>query len=158
MVAVFDASKLHVTLAEGCTPTAPLAHRRYTLTHSDRTGDLFLTIGPDYDRTALGALQVRLERDEVLGEWIIDADQPRLQLEMVAQGGLPLFGTGAMRRSILQHYRSMVLDALRHGDRQFSEAHPELATAPVTARFSWRDGREDTEPWGLWGTSDSAEP
>ena len=151
VVTVFDASKLHVTFADGCTPTAPLAHRRYTLTHSDRTGDLFLTIGPEFDRTALGALQVRLERDEVLGEWLTDADGARLELTMMAQGGLPFFGTGAMRRRILQYYRPMVLDAMRHGDRLLTEAYPELATAPVLARYSWRDGREDAEPWGLWG-------
>ena len=42
--------KLHVQLANGTTPAGPVAGRRYTLTHSDATGDLFLTIGLDYDR------------------------------------------------------------------------------------------------------------
>jgi len=148
---VFDAGKLHITFSEGCTPEAPLLPRRYTLTHSDRTGDLFLTIGCDYDREALGALQVRLERDEVVGEWISDAEGPRLELRMMAQGGLPLFGTGAMRRDIFCHYRHLVLAALRHGDRLFSQAHPELDDAPVIARFEWRDGRSDSEQWGRWG-------
>jgi len=151
---VFDDEKLHVTFSEGCTPDAPLLSRRYTLTHSDRTGDLFLTIGCEYDRDALGALQVRVERDEVLGEWILDTDGPRLELSMMAQGGMPFFGTGAMRRNIFCHYRPMVLAALRHGDRLFSQAHPELAHAPVVARFDWRDGRDDTEPWGRWGATE----
>ena len=150
-MAVFDATRLHVTFGAGCTPTAPLVSRRYTLTHSDRTGDLFLTIGCEFDREALGALQVRFERDEVLGEWVLDADEPRLELSMMAQGGLPFFGTGAMRCDIFRHYRPMVLAALRHGDRLFSQAHPELADAPVRARFIWRDGRDDTEFWGRWG-------
>lgn len=150
---MFDAAKLHITFSEGCTPDSPVAPRRYTLTHSDRTGDLFLTIGCDYDREALGTLQVRLERDEVLGEWVSDTEGPRLELSMVAQGGLPFFGTGAMRCDIFRHYRPMVLAALRHGDRLFSQAHPELTDAPVIARFSWRDGRDDAELWGRWGTS-----
>lgn len=148
---MFDTAKLHVTFAGGCTPDAPLVPRRYTLTHSDRTGDLFLTIGCEHDREALGALQVRLERDEVLGEWILDADGYRLELSMMAQGGVPLFGTGAMRRNIFRHYQHMVLAALRYGDRLCSQAHPELADAPVIARFIWRDGRDDTELWGRWG-------
>ena len=97
---MFDAAKLHTTFAGGCKPDGPVVPRRYTLTHSDRTGDLFLTIGCDYDREALSALQVRLERDEVLGEWILDSDGPRLELNMMAQGGLP----------ILRHRR----DAPRH--------------------------------------------
>lgn len=148
---MFDAAKLHVTFAKGCTAGAPLVPRRYTLTHSDRTGDLFLTIGCDFDREALRALQVRLERDEVLGEWVLDTEGPRLELGMMAQGGLPFFGTGAMRCDIFRHYGPMVLSALRHADRLFSQAHPELADAPVIARFDWRDGRDDTEQWGRWG-------
>lgn len=148
---MYDASRLHVTLLEGTRPGGPLAPRRYTLTHSDRTGDLFLSIGRDYDRRALSALQVRLERDEVLGEWAVDADGPRLELHMAAQGGVPLFGTGAMRCNIFRRYRPMVLGAIRYGDRALAESHPELDTAPVIARFHWRGGREETERWGLWG-------
>ena len=148
---MFDASKLHVNVAEGVPHAGPLTPRRYTLTHSDRTGDLFLTIGPEYDRDALRRLQVRLERDEVLGEWVLADDGPRLDLHMTAQGGLPVFGTGAMRRDIFRRYRSMVLGAMRHGDGALAEAHPELDRAPVIARFHWRDDRRDTEPWGMWG-------
>ena len=148
---MLDESRLHVTFAEGTRPDGPLTPRRYTLTHSDLTGDLFLTIGPDYDHQALHALQVRLERDEVLGDWALAADGPRLDLHMMAQGGLPIFGTGAMRCNIFRRYRPMVLEALGYGDRAFTEAHPELDDAPVVARFHWRRGRVESEPWGRWG-------
>ena len=149
--AVLDASKLHVTFTEGTRPDGPLTPRRYTLTHSDLTGDLFLTIGPDYDHDALRALQVRLERDEVLGEWMLGVDGPRLDLQMTAQGGIPLFGTRTMRCNIFRRYRPMVLEALRYGDGVFAEAHPELDDAPVVARFRWRRGRIESEPWVRWG-------
>jgi hypothetical protein len=147
---VFDASKLHVTLLEGTRLDGPLAPRRYTLTHSDVTGDLFLSIGPVYDRRALSALQVRLERDEVLGEWVLDEKGPRLELHMMAQGGLPFFGTAKMRCEIFRHYRSMVLGAIRHADRALADAHPELDNAPVIARFHWRGKREEAESWDRW--------
>jgi hypothetical protein len=155
---MFDASSLQVTFAEGTHPDHPLVPRRYTLTHSDRTGKLFLSIGPDYDHHALGALQVRLQRDEVLGEWVLAAGGPRLELHMAAQGGLPVFGTAAMRRRIFRHYRSVVLAALRYGDRALAEAHPGLEDAAVVARFLWRRGRVETEPWGLWGARQSDRP
>ncbi len=148
---MFDASRLRVGFAEGTRPDGPLNPRRYTLTHSDRTGNLFLTIGPDYDQRALRALQVRLERDEVLGDWVLAAEGPRLDLHMMAQGGLPLFGTGAMRCDIFRRYRPLVLAALRHGDRALTEAHPGLDAAPVVARFHWRGGRQESEQWGRWG-------
>lgn len=140
-----------MTFAEGTLPDGPLKGRHYTLTHSDRTGDLFLAIGPEYDSRALRALQVRLERDEVLGEWLVDEAGPRLDLHMAAQGGLPLFGSGVMRCRIFRHYRPMVLAALRRADAALSEAHPGLDEAPVVAHFHWRRGRVESESWGRWG-------
>ena len=73
-----DLPRLRVTFQEGTTATGPLNSRRYTLTHSDRNGALFLTIGTDFDRRALHRLQVRLMRDEVLGEWLLDGSNARL--------------------------------------------------------------------------------
>jgi hypothetical protein len=148
---MFDAAKLHVTFAGGTTSDGPLTPRCYTLTHSDLTGELFLTIGTDYDRRALRALQVRLERDEVLGEWVLSDQVPNLELRMAAQGGVPLFGTGAMRCDIFRRYRPMVLGAMRHGDRSLVEANPELDDAPVVAIFTWRHGRATQESWGRFG-------
>jgi len=148
---MFDAAKLHVTFASEARPDGPLAPRRYTLTHSDVTGELFLTIGADYDRRALRGLQVRLERDEVLGEWVLSDSGPRLELRMAAQGGVPLFGTGAMRCDIFRRYRPMVLGAMRYGDRSLVEAIPELDDAPVLASFDWRDGHSTEESWGRFG-------
>ena len=143
-------SRLLVTFLAGAAD-GPRAPRRYTLTHSDRTGDIFLSVGAEYDARALRALQVRLERDEVLGEWVADEGGPRLELHMAAQGGLPLFGTARMRCAIFRRYRELVLEALRRGDTAFVAAHPELDGSPVLARFHWRRGRELREPWGHWG-------
>ena len=58
--------KLHVQFAAGVAPDGPITPRRYTLTHSDATGDLYLTIGPDYDRRQISGVYTRLLRDEVL--------------------------------------------------------------------------------------------
>jgi hypothetical protein len=150
--AMLDRSRLTVTFTEGTTPAGPLSPRRYTLTHSDRSGALFLTIGADLDRRALHSLQVRLMRDEVLGEWIHgdgrDGQGPRLELHMAAQGGLPLFGTADARVRIFRSYRSLVLSALACGDAELFAGHPELTQAPVVAVFHRRRGREEREDWG----------
>lgn len=61
--------KLHVRFAAGGTPQGPLTPRRYTLTHSDSTGDLFLTIAPEVDRKQIAGWYTRLMRDEVLAQW-----------------------------------------------------------------------------------------
>jgi hypothetical protein len=43
--------------------------RKYILTHSDITGDLFLSIDTDYDKRALSNWYTKFMRDEVLAEW-----------------------------------------------------------------------------------------
>jgi Staygreen protein len=44
----FIPEKLSVIYKDSVTATEPVIPRRYTLTHSDITGDLFLTIGVNY--------------------------------------------------------------------------------------------------------------
>jgi hypothetical protein len=143
-----DVSRLTVSFAEGTQPDGPLTPRRYTLTHSDRTGRLFLSIGPDFDRRALCKLQVRLMGDEVLGEWAVDEQGPRLDLHMRAQGGLPLFGTATMRVRIFRGYRPLVVATVCQGDAALLAAHPQLGDAEVVAIFHWRGRRQQREPWG----------
>ena len=36
-------------------------------------------------------------------------------------------------------------------DAALAAARPELDEAPVVARFHWRRGRVESEPWGRWG-------
>jgi hypothetical protein len=43
--------KLGVKYVAGVGPTDPISPRRYTLTHSDITAELFLTIGPDWNES-----------------------------------------------------------------------------------------------------------
>jgi len=148
---MFDPSRLTVSFAGGAGPDGPLSPRRYTYTHSDRSGRLFLTIGADYDRAALRKLQARLERDEVLGEWVAEAGEPRLELHMQTFTWFVLFGTPGLRRRIFRHYRPLMLAALRHGDAAFIAAHPELDVAEVVAVFHGRGRRCERESWGALG-------
>ncbi len=60
-----NTDKLSVEFRNGVTSTEPILGRRYTLTHSDITAELFLTIGSAYAYDKINAT-----RDEVLGEWI----------------------------------------------------------------------------------------
>jgi hypothetical protein len=65
--------KLQVEYRNGVTTTEPVGGRKYTLTHSDKTGDLFLTIGLEYAFD-----QITKMRDEVLAEWQFDEGAPFL--------------------------------------------------------------------------------
>jgi hypothetical protein len=144
-----DPEKLHVRFASGTAPEGPVTPRRYTLTHSDATGDLFLTIGADYDRRQIAGWQTRLMRDEVLAEWVDDEEGAALHLHCHVSGGL-VVGWARMRDAIFRRELPLVLEAFRFGDRRLFEAHPELDEVPIQVHFHATRARYDrTEPWGV---------
>ncbi|MGE8081491.1 staygreen family protein [Peribacillus loiseleuriae] len=62
---MFNAAKLSTKYLPFVTEGLPVDGRKYTLTHSDVTGELFLSIGNHYD---LPAINLKI-RDEVLAKW-----------------------------------------------------------------------------------------
>jgi hypothetical protein len=110
--------------------------RRYTLTHDDRTADLFLSVGADFDQQALDQPQVRSMGDQVLAE-LTDGAEPRLTVRCVVerpelQGKTADPGT---RRRIFEKEMPFVLASIRYGDRFFFERHPNFDQAPVIVEF-----------------------
>ena len=143
-----DPAKLHVQFAAGVTPKGPLTPRRYTLTHSDSTGDLFLTIAPRVHQNQISGWYTRLMRDEVLAEWQESEDGPALHVFCHVSGGL-VFGTADMRYDIFKRELSLVLEAFRFGDGGLFEAQPELDRAPIWILFHSTDRRyHKRERWG----------
>jgi hypothetical protein len=142
-------NKLHVTFAPGTEPGRPITPRFYTLTHSDVTGDLFLTIGAEHDQKQIAGFYTRLMRDEVLAEWHEDDDGPALHAHCHISGGL-IFGSAQMRDGIFKRVLPLVLEAFRYGDRRLFETHPALDEAPILIHFQARQQRYNrVEPWGV---------
>jgi hypothetical protein len=144
-----QAEKLHVTFKAGAEFDGPIIPRTYTLTHSDLTGELFLTIGLEHDRKQVSGLYTRLMRDEVLANWSDNGDGVSLHVHCHVSGGLTL-GSPQMRRAIFKHEMPLVLEALFYADRHFFEAHPHLNQAPVWVHFHARQPRYNTvDRWGV---------
>lgn len=134
--------KLYVTLGPRIGAEGPTVPRAYTLTHSDLTGDLFLTIATTVDKNQISGLYTRLMRDEVLAEWRTDQGTGELHVHCHVSGGLAL-GPPAMRLAIFKREIDLVLEALRYGDRDFFSAHPSLDQAPIVVHFHARQRRYD---------------
>ena len=141
-------AKLHVQFAAGSMPGGPLTPRRYTLTHSDSTGDLFLAIAPEVNQKQISGWYTRLMRDEVVAEWQESKDGPTLHAFCHVSGGF-VFGSSGMRYAIFQRELPLVLEAFRFGDRGLFEARPELHRASIWIHFHSTDRRyRKTERWG----------
>ena len=139
--------KLHVTYLHGSTPNNLVLPRRYTLTHSDRTGELFLSIGNQYNTKQISGLYTRLMRDEVLAELIGHEDSVVFRIYCHISGGF-VFGTAKWRYNIFCSELPLVLEALRYGDRALYEQNPELERAGVTVHFHSANSKFDkTENW-----------
>jgi hypothetical protein len=138
---------LHVQFIDGANETAPLNPRAYTLTHSDATGELFLTIGKEINFPQINGIYTRLMRDEVLAEW--ETPPPAtLHVFCHVSGGL-VFGTAGMRYSIFKYHMPMVLEAFCYGDRILLKEYPELAKGRVVVHFIARQKRyNQDEVWG----------
>ena len=129
--------KLHVSILTDEFQRLP---RRYTLTHSDRTGDLYLTIAPEFDKEQITGWYTRFMRDEVLSEWQSSEEGPTLHIYCHVGGGM-VFGSVKMREAIFRREMPLVLEAIRYGDKQFFEKNPDFDNALIIVHYQ-RSGED----------------
>jgi hypothetical protein len=140
--------KLHVTYLTGATPEGLMLPRRYTLTHSDMTGKLFLSIGSNYNTKQISNFYTKLMRDEVLAELSQDGDNLLFRVYCHVSGGF-VFGTARLRYNIFCRELPLALEAIRYGDRTLFKQNPELDNASVFIHFESKNERfSKTENWG----------
>lgn len=135
--------KLSVEFRPGVTETNPVIGRKYTLTHSDITAELFLTIGLSYAYDQISSM-----RDEVLAEWTIYNNSFILYGYVYVDDPN---GTNleAVRNFIFQRELPLALEAIRYGDSNFFVEHPELNHAPIWIQFdSSNPNYNRIEYWG----------
>jgi hypothetical protein len=141
-------NQLRVVFIGGASETGPLSPRVYTLTHSDLTGKLFLTIGKEINLPQLAGIYTRLMRDEVIAELAL-SEPTTLHVFCHVSGGL-VFGTAKMRYGIFRHHLPMALQALCYGDRILFKEHPDLAKTRVLVHFTARQEKYNRdEMWGV---------
>ncbi len=140
-----DPDKLSVEYKPGVTPISPIIPRRYTLTHSDETGELFLSLGAEYDYSKVNPM-----RDEVLGEWRYDGEQYLFFGKVYVNGEFGPIQAG-IRNRIFKRELPLALEAIRYGDREFFNAHPALKNAYIYIYFESSYPRYDrVEYWGTF--------
>ncbi len=141
--------KLSVEFRKGVTTTEPIIPRRYTLTHSDVTAELFLTIGSRFAYDKISAI-----RDEVLGEWVESEKGCLYYVYLYVDGQFDLNAT-AMRDYIFRRELPLALEAIRYGDRKFFNTHPELDNSSIIVHFmSTYPQFNRVENWGTFSYYD----
>ena len=117
--------------------------RKYTLTHSDESGELFLSIGKNYD---LDQINYNV-RDEVLGSWEKD-DKEYLLITLEIDNGEEI-GNTVNRDRIFRQELTLALIAIIYGDNLLFENNKELYESPIRVKFNSKFSEYDTlEEWG----------
>ena len=129
-LSTFYPEKLSVQYVDGVSSTEPLMPRRYTLTHSDITGELFLNIGMNYAWE-----KIKPMRDEVLGEWKCHGDFLYFCVYLHVDQGQFTPSVSAKRNEVFRRELPLALTAIRYGDQIFFNTYPQLDQLPSSLTF-----------------------
>lgn len=140
--------KLNITYSSGVNPKGPITPRCYTLTHSDFRGELFLSIGPEFDKESISGFYTRIMRDEILAEWLKEEKGYSLNVYCHVSGGF-VVGTAGWRYKIFTRELPLVLKAICQGDNDFFTANPSLQNSPIFVHFQSKNKKYNKiEKWG----------
>lgn len=130
-MSVFIPSKLSVSYQAPATPFRPVEGRKYTLTHSDTTGQLFLSIGCNYNYSAINYSLC----DEVLAKWVPQLGEFSLCARVYVSGGEYDENYTKVRFMIFQKELNLALKAMVNGDKALYSNFPWLLDAPIYVHF-----------------------
>ncbi|MCM3567045.1 staygreen family protein [Neobacillus mesonae] len=130
-MSTFYPEKLSVEYMDGAGAAKAVIPRRYTLTHSDLTGELFLNIGRNYAWDKITSL-----RDEVLAEWKQHGNSFYFCVYLSIDQEPPNLSVSAKRNEIFRRELPLALTAIRYGDRLFFNTYPHLDQASIIIHFT----------------------
>lgn len=140
----FIPKKLFVEYKDNIDINTEKEERKYTLTHSDETADLFLTVGKKYDYE-----KTNETRDEVLAEWkeVDGKDILSVYLQVSLDSSLT---KTIIRDKIFREELPLALKAIVYGDKEFLKENPDLYKATVVINFKSDVPKYNKiEDWGI---------
>ena len=121
--------KVFVQYRDIMKPYEPVISRKYTITHSDTTAELFVFVAENYAED-----QVTKMHDEVRIAW--EQTQKGLVLfGSVIVDGKDVRGNSYIRNKIVYNEMPTALQALRQADRFLFDKEPALDNTPVFIHF-----------------------
>lgn len=141
-----DPRKVFVQYRDMIKPYEPVTGRKYTVTHSDTTAELFVFVAENYAEDQITAM-----RDEVRAGW--EHNQKSIALiGSVLVDGKGVRGIPYIRNKIFYNEMPAALQALRRADRFLFDKEPDLDNAPVFIRFiSSNPAYDKTYDFGMIG-------
>jgi hypothetical protein len=130
-MSTFNPEKLTVEYRNGVTTREPIISRKHTLTHSDFTGELLLTIGTQF---AWDKVNKDL-RDEVIGEWKYKRNYLYYNIYLFIDKEEHDLNTSIRRNEVFRRELPLALTAIRYGDRFLFDLYPKLDYIQIIVTF-----------------------
>lgn len=121
--------KVFVQYRDIMKPYEPVIGRKYTITHSDETAELFVFVAGNYAED-----QITRMRDEVRVAWEQNENGLVLMGSVIVDGK-GIMGDAYIRNSIFYREMPTALQALRNSDRFLFDKEPYLDYTPVYIHF-----------------------
>ncbi|WP_019241406.1 staygreen family protein [Bacillus massilioanorexius] len=123
-------NQLSTTILPPATEFAPVEGRKYTVTHDDVSGHIFVSIGYSYDESNLTDM-----RDEVIATWVPHLGQYALIGKVYVTGGEFDENTSQIRYMIFKMEMEKALRAIIAGDNAFYHHLPWFLDFPIFIHF-----------------------
>lgn len=138
--------KVFVQYRDIMKPNGPAMGRKYTITHSDTTSELFVFVAENYAED-----QITKMRDEVRVAWEQNNEGLALIGSVIVDGN-GIIGNAYIRNNIFYNEMPTALQALRQADRFLFDTQPNLDSTPVFIHFiSSHPAYDKTYNFGLIG-------
>lgn len=124
-----DPNRVYTQYRDIAKPYEPVVGRKYTITHSDTTGELFVVISEDYAEDKVTEM-----RDEVRIMWDKN-EKGFLLVGTVLIDGEGVTENAPIRNQIFYREMPIALQALRQADRFLFGKHPNLDNTHVVIKF-----------------------
>lgn len=120
--------KVFTEFRDGVNKIEPIEGRKYTVTHSDKTGDLFVTIGLKYAEDKIDKL-----RDELLLTWTYSDERLKLIGQVLIDN--EVIKNSRIRNIIFKKEMPLALQAIRYADRELFQLNKSLDDIPIEIQF-----------------------
>lgn len=127
----FNKNKLEINFIYPMIKTYTLQNRKYTLTHSDNTGTLYLDVANFFNYKKIN---IDL-RDEVLGSWVlVERNKYSLLLNIYLKGYYPY--EIKRKYEMFKYNLNFAIKAILYGDRGFLIKNNFLLNSNIVVNFS----------------------
>lgn len=136
--------KLKVDFKSGISQDGPIIPRKYTVTHSDETGEILVTVAKHYDKS-----NISNKKDEVFARWFQNGSNYVLCLYLNVDGIERDKNKIEIRNKIFREELPIAITAIRQGDLELIKKHNNLDEADIFIKFNSRyEEFYKVENWG----------